>query len=65
MKLESYGISKPTKNCCKQYAIWGTEGSHTSPLIYLQRPKWIKDDKCWKKIIYSIQLNMPLGMEVE
>jgi len=62
MKIESYSVNRPIKGVCKQYAIWGTEGGTTAPLVYLQRPKWITDDLEWEDIVDSIRLNLPKGI---
>lgn len=35
------------------------------PLVYFQRPKWIKDDACWKKIVESIHFNLPREFEIK
>jgi len=64
MKIESYSTNRPVAGICRQYGVWAQEGSVTSPLIYLQRPKWIKDDAAWLKIVESIRLELPQGFEV-
>lgn len=64
MKLETYSIGKPVSGVCRQYAIWATEGSTTSPIVYLQRPKWITDDAAWERIVKSIRLDLPNGFNV-
>lgn len=64
MKVTHYHTAKPVSGICKQHAIWGREGSISSPLVYLQRPKWIKDDAAWEKIVESVRLNLPRGFEV-
>jgi hypothetical protein len=58
MKFSAYNISGPIDGVCKQHAIWGgTENQHM-PLVYLQRPKWIKDDEAWQRIVDSVSLNL-------
>jgi hypothetical protein len=64
MKPTSYCTQKPSKGICKQSAIWVTEGGRTAPLIYLQRPKWIKDDDVWEKIVESVSIDLPM-MEIK
>lgn len=64
MRITRYHISGPVKGLWKQSAIVGSSGVYSSPLVYLQRPKWIKDDEVWKKIVESIQLNLPVDLEV-
>ena len=57
--IQSYYVATPIKGVCKQHAIWGTEGNQSYPLVFLQRPKWIKDDVLWDKIVAGIRLDMP------
>lgn len=64
MKLETYSIGSPVSGVCKQHAILATEGCTTSPIVYLQRPKWIKDDAAWERIVKSIRLDLPNGFNV-
>lgn len=63
MKLESVCYSKPG-GLTKQACIYGNAGCIGAPLVYLQRPKWIKDDFVWEEITRSLSLNLPLGFEV-
>lgn len=67
MRLASYSRWQPEKGICKQWSIWGSDldKNSVSPLIYLQRPKWIKDDEVWEKIVLSIKLELPVGMEIK
>lgn len=67
MKVTHYHTEGPIKGVCKQYAIWARESgtSGYSPLAFLQRPKWIKDDEAWHKIVCAIKLNLPKGYEVK
>lgn len=64
MKIESYSIAAPAKGLSKQHVILANEGCNGLPLIYLQRPKWIKDNEQWLKIVKSIKLELPAGFEV-
>ena len=65
MKVTHYHTCGPIDGLCKQHAIWVSgEDAPTSPLVFLQRPKWIKDDAAWAKIIESVQLRLPQGFEV-
>ena len=64
MNIEKYSTSGPIKGICKQSAVWGHEGNSLVPLIYIQRPKWIKDDAVWSQIVESIRLDLPTGMEI-
>lgn len=67
MKIKSYSVWEPVKGICKQHAVWiKNENSSNSffPLIYLQRPKWLKDDVAWEKICKSIRLDIPEDFEI-
>lgn len=64
MKIKSYYIGKPIPGICKQNAIWGCDGKSSMPLVYLQRPKWITDDKAWDKICASIEFHAPYNLEI-
>lgn len=65
MKVTHYHLEPPMHGLWKQNAIVGREGYSIAPLIYLQRPKWIKDDDCWNKIINSVTIKLPKGYEVK
>ena len=65
MKIESYSVDAPISGICKQYGVWAQEGNAVAPLIYFQRPKWIKDDAAWKKLVESVRLGLPQGFEVK
>lgn len=66
MKIKTYSISGPVKGICKQHAIWALEDDASSvwPVVYLQRPKWLKDDVAWEKICKSIRLDIPKDFEI-
>lgn len=64
MQLKSCSVDGPVKGLCKQYAVWGHNGVGACPLIFLQRPKWIKDDGVWQKIVDSVKLDLPVDFEV-
>ena len=64
MKIESYGVQGPIEGLVKQHAIWVHEGSTGTPLVYLQRPKWIANDAQWSVIVTSIRLELPVDFEV-
>ena len=67
MILGRYGTSGPVSGLRKQNAIVGyaQEGNYMSTILYLQRPKWIKDDDVWQKICDSVRLDLPQGMEIK
>ena len=67
MKIKSYSVCGPCEGLVKQNAIWvqGEDATGLYPLIYLQRPKWIKSDDAWKKICESVKLDLPKDFEVE
>ena len=66
MILGKYGPSGPVSGLWKQNAIVGyaEEGNYIAPILYLQRPKWIKDDDVWQKICDNVRLDLPKGMEI-
>jgi hypothetical protein len=64
-----YLNTKGVDGVCKRPALWGeiekidNDGKSLfhSPLVYLQKPKWI-DDETFIKIISSISLYLPKGI---
>lgn len=57
--VTSYAVCKPIPGLCKQWAVWihvesAEGGVYSSPLIYLQRPKWFTDDEEWEKVCDSV-----------
>jgi len=44
-------LSGPIKGVCKSHALWVESGVMAQPLVYFQKPKWIKDDAAWEKFI--------------
>jgi hypothetical protein len=64
VKIESYCSCKPVKGLFKSHALMVTEGNVSSPLMYLTRPKWIKDDAAWERIVASVGVSLPYGFEV-
>lgn len=64
MKIKSYERSNGVEGLFKQNCLLISDGYKSCPLIYFQRPKWIKDDKQWEVICNSIQISLPLGYEI-
>ena len=64
MKLTTYSVGGPVEGLCKQHAVWGSNGVQSCPLIFLQRPKWIKDDSAWQKIVDGVKLELPIDFEI-
>jgi hypothetical protein len=66
MKITRYSICRPVEGLCKSWAIWGggDEDGSTSPLVYLARPRWIKCDASWEKIVNSIKLSLPADTQI-
>ena len=67
MKVTHYSVTGPWPGAIKQHSIMARSGDNSNsyfPLVYLQRPKWIKDDVAWEKICNSIKLNLPKDFEV-
>jgi hypothetical protein len=46
-------------------AIWGHSEHCVSPLAYLRRPKWIKDDASWEKIVKSVRFSLDTQTIIE
>jgi hypothetical protein len=46
-------LSCPIKGVRKSYALWVESGVRFQPLVYFQKPKWIKDD-AWEKFIRGV-----------
>jgi len=44
-------LSGPVKGVRKSYALWVESGVRFQPLVYFQKPKWIKDDAAWEKFV--------------
>lgn len=63
-EIRGYQVCGPIAGVCKQSAVW-VEGQTAdgvnclTPIVYLQRPKWIKDDHVWEKICESVTINIP------
>ena len=65
MKIRRYSLGGPQIGLVKQNAIWVSgKNIGTYPLVYFQRPKWIKDDACWEKICKAVKLQLPVDFEV-
>ena len=64
MKLKNYSQSGPLQGVCSQHCLLASDGAVTRPLMYLQRPKWIKDDAQWIRICAAITITLPAGFEV-
>lgn len=64
MKIDSYYVGQPLPGTCKQHGVWATEGNTVSPIMYLQRPKWITDDGAWEELVKSVRLELPHGFEI-
>lgn len=66
MKVTHYHTSGPIPGVCEQHAIWCRgKGTETVPLVFLQRPKWVKDDEAWQKVVEAVSLKLPRGFEVK
>jgi len=66
MKVTHYGIDGPCKGLYKQHCIIARDSRQMgyTPIVYLQRPKWITDDAAWLKIVNSITIKLPKDFEV-
>jgi hypothetical protein len=47
-------LSCPIKGVRKSYALWVESGVQFQPLVYFQKPKWIKDGAAWEKLIRGL-----------
>lgn len=56
-------ISKPVKGMVKQWGLWVMEGNQIAPLVYFQKPKWIKESQ-WAEIVNAIEINLPKNYRV-
>ena len=54
-------LSCPIKGVRKSYALWVESGDQFQPLVYFQKPKWIKDGAAWEKFIRGVL--MAIGPE--
>lgn len=66
MKISHYYVAQPVEGLTKQYAIFAREKNSNSYVLvmYLQRPKWIKNDAAWDKLAKSVTLKLPKGFEI-
>jgi hypothetical protein len=65
MKLDSYHISGPIDGLCKSHDLWIGEGNSYAPLIYFKKPAWIKDEEMWRRIVSSVRITLPSGVEIQ
>jgi hypothetical protein len=65
MKPDSYHISGPVDGLCKSHGLWISEGNGMTPLIYFKKPKWVKDEEMWRRIVVSVRIELPLGVEIK
>lgn len=65
MKLIRYSISTD-KWPVRSPTVWGYGDveNYVAPILYIRRPKWIKDDGVWEQIVQSIRLDLPAGLEI-
>ena len=50
----NFFLSCPIKGVRKSYALWVESGDQFQPLVYFQKPKWIKDDAAWEAFIRGV-----------
>jgi hypothetical protein len=63
MKVKSYYIGSPRPPFRKRWAIYVQEGNSSWPVIYLQKPDWVPEEK-WETIVNSLELHLPKGYEL-
>lgn len=62
MKPTKISKEGPIKGITKQSGFWAhSDKNSMSPLVYLQRPKWIKDDASWSRIVAGITIDITQG----
>jgi hypothetical protein len=66
MKIKTYSITGACPPLWKSDCIVANaEPNGVCPIVYLRRPKWIKDDAAWKTLCKSIRLELPAGFELK
>ena len=64
VKVKTYSKSGPLPSLFSQHCLLASDGTKTRPLVYLQRPKWIKDDAQWSRICAAVTITLPNEFEV-
>lgn len=65
MKINFYVISDGFGLRKQKHFLGSEDGCSYSPLVYFQRPRWIKDDAVWEEICKSLRLTLPQGFEIK
>jgi hypothetical protein len=66
MKIKLLQQSGACQPLWKQACCLASDGSNGyAPIVYFQRPKWIKDDAIWQQICDSIDIKLPAGFEIK
>ena len=67
MKIKTYSLTGACSPLWKGDCIIASDTKVTGmcPIIYLKRPKWIKDDAAWEALCKSIRLDLPTGFELK
>jgi hypothetical protein len=60
----SYSLCGPQDGLSQGHAIWASSGSLAVPLVYLRRPKWIKNDASWQAILDAIEFKLQQGIVI-
>lgn len=60
----TFSMCGPQHGLSRGHAIWASSGSLTVPLVYLRRPKWIKDDASWQSILDAIEFKLQQGIVI-
>ena len=53
-------FSGPIKGICTRPGLWVEDTGMSMPLVYFQKPKWIKDDTAWEKFLRDVFVNVRL-----
>ena len=54
----NFVLSGPIKGVRKSYGLWVESGVRFQPLVYFQKPKWIKDDTAWERFICGLFMSI-------
>lgn len=49
-------LSCPIKGVRKSYALWVEADDRFQPLVYFQKPKWLKDDASWERFVRGVYM---------
>lgn len=53
-------FSGPIEGICTRPGLWLESGTMAQPLVYFQKPKWVKNDAAWEKFLRDVFANVRL-----